>query len=109
MPKDIKSWSTCIPQDDKDKSFGQTLEEYLVPNFGGDIVGSALSVVIFGFLFGSLPASAVLILFVEKALGQVVEGGCVYGTIFLGMVLYFIITLALWFDRKRTICMDTMA
>lgn len=106
MPKDIRNWSTCIPQGEKDA--GQTLMEYLVPDYGGDWLGTTLGVTIFGFLSGAVPAGA-LVLFVEKVLHKTVEGGCVLGAIFLGGMIYFLVTLALWFDNKRTICMDTAA
>lgn len=108
MPKNIPSWSTCVPQDPDDRSIGQSLEEYLVPNFTGDVVGLGLSVVVFGFLAGAVPALA-LVQFVEKVMHKVVDGGCVTGTILLGAVLYLCITLALWFDHRRTLCMDTAA
>jgi hypothetical protein len=100
MPKNIQSWTTCLPQD----------ENSFVTDYGkpGNWIGIGIQSILKGFVAGIASAGA-LTLFVEYVLGQSIGLGCLGGTWALGGLVYLFVEVIHWFDNERLRCMEESA
>lgn len=107
MPNNIPNWSTCLPANKKDYNTWQSLEDFLVGDFGLNFDTVFVSGLL-SLMAGFIPAAALALLF-DNVLLKTLGLGCLAGAWTLGSLVYLCIALIQWFDNRRTICMDTAA